>query len=156
MNPLYDRFIHSRIHEQPIPPDKIKKIKKFWNRLVETKKVTYGLYTMASSFTFTSCGSTGREGPELIECTTQYIPGWTDNTAYFNVSGGISSSFSLKELSLWCEKNMFVKKIGRIKRTRFFDVKWIVLDNSFAKKTFKWKIKFSKHKIFQDIYLNDN
>lgn len=92
----------------------------------------------------------------LIRKQISYLNRKKQKKKIFNVSGGILSSFSLKELSLWCEKNMFVKKIGRIKRTRFFDTKWIVLDNSFAKKTFKWKIKFSKHKIFQDIYLNDN
>ena len=92
----------------------------------------------------------------LIRKQISYLNKKKQKKKIFNVSGGISSSFSLKELSLWCEKNMFVKKIGRIKRVRFFDIKWIVLDNSFAKKTFKWKIKFSKHKIFQDIYLNDN
>ena len=52
----------------------------------------------------------------------------------FNVSGGISSSFSLKELSLWCIKNIFYKKIGSRKKRRPFDLKWIVLDNSEVKK----------------------
>ena len=74
----------------------------------------------------------------------------------FNVSGGISSSFSLKELSLWCIKNIFYKKIGSRKKRRPFDLKWIVLDNSEVKKNFKWNLKFSKYKIFQDINLNDN
>ena len=92
----------------------------------------------------------------LIKKQINYLGNKKTNNTIFNVSGGISSSFSLKELSLWCEKNIFDKKIGRIKRARFFDIKWIVLDNSFAKKTFKWKIKFSKYKIFQDIHLNDN
>ena len=73
----------------------------------------------------------------------------------FNVSGGMSSSFSLRELSSWCKKNISPKKIGYGKRTRPFDLKWIVLDNTRAKKTFKWKIKFSKYKIFEDINLND-
>ena len=72
----------------------------------------------------------------------------------FNVSGGMSSSFSLRELSLWCKKNISPKKIGYRKRTRPFDLKWIILDNTRAKKTFKWKIKFSKYKIFEDINLN--
>ena len=67
----------------------------------------------------------------------------------------MSSSFSLKELSLWCKKNISPKKIGYRKKTRPFDLKWIVLDNTRAKKTFKWKIKFSKYKIFEDINLND-
>ena len=74
----------------------------------------------------------------------------------FNVSGGISSSFSLKELSIWCEKNIIPKKIGYKKKTRLFDLKWIVLDSTKAKKIFKWKIKFSKYNIFQDVNLNDN
>ena len=74
----------------------------------------------------------------------------------YNVSGGISSSFSLKELSLWCKKNISPKKIGHTTKTRPFDLKWIVLDNTRAKKTFKWKIKLSKYKIFEDINLNDD
>ena len=41
-------------------------------------------------------------------------------------------------------------------KTRLFDLKWIVLDNSEAIKKFKWKIKFSKHQIFEDININDD
>ena len=74
----------------------------------------------------------------------------------FNVSGGMLSSFSLKELSIWCEKNISSQKIGHRKKTRSFDLKWIVLDNTKVKRIFKWKIKFSKYKIFQDINLNDD
>jgi len=74
----------------------------------------------------------------------------------FNVSGGISSSFSLKELSTWCKNNILIKKIGYDRKTRPFDLKWLVLDNSKAKKIFKWKINISKQKIFEDIKINDN
>jgi len=77
-------------------------------------------------------------------------------TRIFNVSGGISSSFSLKELSIWCKKNISLKTINHSKKTRPFDLKWIVLNNEKAKKLFKWKIKFSKNQIFKDINLNDN
>ena len=65
-------------------------------------------------------------------------------------------SFSLKELSLWCKKNIFSKKIGYVKTNRPFDLKWIVLDNTKVKKVFNWQLKFTKHDIFQDINLNDN
>ena len=74
----------------------------------------------------------------------------------FNVSGGIESSFSLKELSLWCKKNISYKKIGKRKKIRPFDLKWIVLDNFLAKKVFKWDIKFKKYQIFQDITFNND
>ena len=74
----------------------------------------------------------------------------------FNVSGGLPSSFSLKELSLWCEKKIFYKKIGYKKKIRPFDLKWIVLDNTAARKLFKWKIKLPKYKIFEEINTYDN
>ena len=74
----------------------------------------------------------------------------------FNVSGGIESSFSLKELSTWCEKNLCFKKIGRRKKIRPFDLKWIVLDNFLVRKVFKWKVKFKKYQIFQDITFNND
>ena len=74
----------------------------------------------------------------------------------FNVSGGAESSFSLKELSQWCNKNIFFKKVGYQNKIRPFDLKWIILDNTKVKKFFQWKIKISKIKIFEDILLNDD
>ena len=69
----------------------------------------------------------------------------------FNVSGGVESAFSLKELSQWCSQNIFSKKITSIKKKRIFDVKWLVLDNSKVKKYFNWKIKYDKRRIFYNI-----
>ena len=92
----------------------------------------------------------------LIKKQIKFLKSFKNKSVLVNVSGGMSSSFSLKELSLWCTKNMFQNKIGKIKKNRLFDLKWIILDNSKAKKLFNWKIKFTKLKIFQDIYLNDN
>ena len=73
----------------------------------------------------------------------------------FNVSGGPKSAFSLKELSDWCCKNISIKKIKGTKKGRVFDSKWIVLDNSKARKEFKWKLKYNKNLIFENI-LNKN
>jgi len=92
----------------------------------------------------------------LIKRQISFLKRKSPKRLIYNVSGGISSSFSLKELSLWCKKNISPKKIGHTTKTRPFDLKWIVLDNTRAKKTFKWKIKLSKYKIFEDINLNDD
>ena len=73
----------------------------------------------------------------------------------FNVSGGPKSAFSLKELSDWCCKNISIKKVKSTKKGRVFDSKWIVLDNSKARKEFKWKLKYNKNLIFENI-LNKN
>lgn len=77
-------------------------------------------------------------------------------SSIFNVSGGITSSFALKELSNWCKKNISIHRVGYTKKPRPFDLKWLVLDNSKVKKIFNWKIKFSKLKIFNEIKLNDD
>ena len=53
-------------------------------------------------------------------------------------------------------KKVATQKIGYIKKNRHFDLKWIVLDSEKVKKIFKWKVKFSKYNIFQDINLNDH
>ena len=74
----------------------------------------------------------------------------------FNVSGGIQSAFSLKELSDWCCKNISLKKIKSNKKNRTFDIKWLVLDNSNAKKKFNWKVKYNKKQIFRDILNEDD
>ena len=77
------------------------------------------------------------------------------NNKIFNVSGGMRSAFSLKELSNWCCKYISLKKIKGIKKNRTFDVKWLVLDSSKVTKEFKWKLKYNKNQIFKDI-LNEN
>ena len=93
---------------------------------------------------------------DLIKKQISFIAKKKPKRFIFNVSGGMSSSFSIKELSLWCKKNIFPKEIGKSKINRPFDLKWLVLDNSKVKKAFKWKIKYSKYKIFNQINLNDN
>ena len=92
----------------------------------------------------------------LIEKQIKFLKRKKLKEHIFNVSGGMNSSFSLKELSNWCDKNIFIKKIGYTKKNRPFDLKWIVLDSEKVKKIFKWKVKFSKYNIFQDINLNDH
>ena len=92
---------------------------------------------------------------ELIRLQLKKINKLKDNNKIYNVSGGIESSFSLKELSDWCKRNIYPKKIKSNKKTRKFDVKWLVLDNSKAKRQFGWKIKYKKNQIFKDI-LNEN
>ena len=91
----------------------------------------------------------------LISLQIKKIKKLKSNNRIFNVSGGSESAFSLKELSDWCCKNICIKKINYIKKERIFDVKWIVLDNSRAKREFKWNLKYSKKLIFKNI-LNEN
>ena len=38
-----------------------------------------------TTFTFTTCGVTGRYGPTLAQCRASYSPSWTDDTSFFNI-----------------------------------------------------------------------
>jgi len=49
-----------------------------------------------------------------------------------------------------------LKKIESSKKNRTFDIKWLVLDNSKAKKEFNWKVKYNKKQIFRDILNEDD
>ena len=91
----------------------------------------------------------------LLSAQIKKINKLKKNNKIFNVSGGLDSSFSLKELSEWCCENISYRKVKSANHHRLFDIKWLVLDNSKAKKMFKWKIKYKKNKIFQNI-LNEN
>ncbi len=91
----------------------------------------------------------------LINLQVKKIKKLKMDNKIFNVSGGMRSAFSLKELSNWCCKYISPKKIKGIKKNRTFDVKWLVLDSSKVTKEFKWKLKYNKNKIFKDI-LNEN
>ena len=42
-----------------------------------------------TSFTFTNCNKTGKEGPTLTQARSAYTDTWTDNNTYFNVVNGI-------------------------------------------------------------------
>lgn len=68
-----------------------------------------------------------------------------------NVSGGIESSWSLKELSEWCEQRFGPRCIELDPEPRKFDVPWLVLDNTKAKQIYDWKPTLTKHQIWEEI-----
>ncbi|MFP4458289.1 MAG: hypothetical protein ACLFSQ_01735 [Candidatus Zixiibacteriota bacterium] len=50
-----------------------------------TLTVNAGLYDF-ESHTFTNCGATGRTGPSLSQCRSEYTTSWDEDDAYFNMS----------------------------------------------------------------------
>jgi Nucleoside-diphosphate-sugar epimerases len=68
-----------------------------------------------------------------------------------NVSGGIRQSASLRELSDWCENRFGKGNITGSKETRPFDVPWLVLDSSLAKKVWSWTPQTSIESIWNEI-----
>jgi len=68
-----------------------------------------------------------------------------------NVSGGLSQSASLRELSAWCENRFGKGNISGSKETRPFDVPWLVLDSSLAKEVWNWSPQTSLETIWSEI-----
>lgn len=73
-----------------------------------------------------------------------------------NVSGGMSSAFSLKQLTRWCSQR-FVEQtrsgfhIGSDPQNRKFDVPWLVLNAANAKKHWSWEPERNSESIFEEI-----
>jgi CDP-paratose 2-epimerase len=56
-----------------------------------------------------------------------------------NVSGGLSQSASLRQLSAWCADRFGPHAVAAEARDRPFDVPWLVLDSGLAARTWGWK-----------------
>ncbi|MGY3211757.1 NAD-dependent epimerase/dehydratase family protein [Mucilaginibacter sp. HD30] len=68
-----------------------------------------------------------------------------------NISGGIENSMSLAQLTHWCVKRYGEKQIISSNTERPFDIPWMVLDYSNAKKTWDWAPKTSITEICEEI-----
>jgi CDP-paratose 2-epimerase len=63
-----------------------------------------------------------------------------DKPTVVNVSGGCDSAFSLRSMTEWCARRWGVRSepISSEPSTRRFDVPWIVLDSSLARRVWGW------------------
>jgi CDP-paratose 2-epimerase len=68
-----------------------------------------------------------------------------------NFGGGLENSCSLAQLSGWCEKRFGARKAESDPKPRPYDLPWVVLDSSRAKKMWGWEVKTSLEKIFEEI-----
>ena len=69
----------------------------------------------------------------------------------FNVSGGVGSAFSLRQLSDWCLERIGHHEIGVDASERPFDVPWVILDSERAGDAWDWEPKTSVWDIFEEI-----
>jgi CDP-paratose 2-epimerase len=72
-------------------------------------------------------------------------------TPICNVSGGISSAYSLKQLSQWCENRWGFHRVDADFSPRPFDLPWVVLDSSLAQQIWGWTPTISTEEIITEI-----
>jgi len=74
-----------------------------------------------------------------------------DAPRVLNVGGGIEQSASLHQLSDWCARRFGAQTIAGESANRPFDVPWLVLDASLAKRTWDWRPQTSLEAIWSEI-----
>jgi CDP-paratose 2-epimerase len=68
-----------------------------------------------------------------------------------NFSGGTANSMSLAQLTDWCDARFGKHAVASDPKPRPFDVPWMVLDSSLAKKAWNWSPKIPAVKILDEI-----
>lgn len=71
--------------------------------------------------------------------------------AIVNVSGGVDSAMSLRQLSDWCTDRWGSHPVSSIPENRPFDIPWMVLDTSLASKVWNWQPTLSANDILSEI-----
>lgn len=68
-----------------------------------------------------------------------------------NVSGGIDSARSLKQISHWCSERWSPTKVASDHTPRPFDLPWVVLDHTLATQTWGWTPSTTTDQILNEI-----
>ncbi len=68
-----------------------------------------------------------------------------------NLSGGVRSAMSLRQLSQWCEERLGPRTVQPSAESRPFDIPWLVLDSSLAQQTWGWAPRRDTTSILDEI-----
>jgi CDP-paratose 2-epimerase len=68
-----------------------------------------------------------------------------------NISGGVQSAMSLAQLSAWCADRFGNHLVGHDSAARPYDVPWIVLDSTKAKRQWDWQPTLPVGQILEEI-----
>lgn len=68
-----------------------------------------------------------------------------------NVSGGISSARSLRQLTAWCDVRFGTHPVTTDRTARPFDIPWVVLDHAKASRLWNWQPSLSTDAVLEEI-----
>ena len=96
---------------------------------------------------------------DLIPLLLQQLEGGdTRKPRVVNLGGGIENSMSLKRLSDWCEERFGPHQVAADPEPRPFDLPWMVMDSSLARRTWNWRPRISIESVLDEIaeHADDN
>lgn len=88
---------------------------------------------------------------DLVAVLLKQMMTGTDRAQVTNFSGGVRSSMSLAQLSAWCEARFGSHPVSADVNPRPFDIPWMVLDSSCAKKLWDWEPQIGIESILAEI-----
>ena len=68
-----------------------------------------------------------------------------------NLSGGVSSAMSLRQLTAWCDDRFGRHEVAPKPENRPFDIPWMVLDSSKAQTLWNWQPATPCNEILEEI-----
>ena len=71
-----------------------------------------------------------------------------------NVSGGLDSARSLRQLTEWCDGRFGPHPVASDPNARMFDLPWVVLDSTVAQQCWEWSPSRTAESIFEEIALH--
>lgn len=74
-----------------------------------------------------------------------------DELQAYNVSGGLDSAFSLKQLSDWCRSEFGQHHVAASQESRTYDVPWLILDHQQASSQWDWQPRIARDAIWSEI-----
>lgn len=75
----------------------------------------------------------------------------TTQTRLVNVSGGLASALSLRQLHAWCDDRFGAHTVTSDPKPRRFDLPWVVLDSQSAQKIWDWQPQTTTIQILEEI-----
>lgn len=90
---------------------------------------------------------------DLAPLLMQQMAAGIDRTkpAIVNVSGGLESAMSLRQLSEWCGDRWGVREVISDRVSRKFDLPWVVIDNTLVRKVWAWQPILCVNSILEEI-----
>jgi CDP-paratose 2-epimerase len=74
----------------------------------------------------------------------------TDRPRVLNLGGGLDNTFSLRQLSNWCQMEIGNRIVNTAEQARAYDAPWIVMDNTNATDIWNWAPQTTVWEIFEE------
>ncbi len=91
---------------------------------------------------------------DLIPLLRKQMEAPSGNQRVMNFGGGVNNAMSLAEVSSWCHDRFGTHSVAANLEMRRFDIPWMVMDASLARKTWSWEPQTTLCEILDEIALH--